>query len=414
MTDYQHLGPEHPLVLSAAAAFDAWWDKYHPLAFLAETILSEIPAGADPDTVWTEFDGEYESSIVAGFHISGREEVSGYWFTSRPWSGQAGDRAIVTEVRQYCENRDRASREGVTCSDCPISTGLCSGVGNQWCEIPNLRYPGGAPAYSLDELVELLGAGYGDDTEAMKNRGNIAYGTGDVATARRWWEQAAAAGNTAAMSNLGVLAQNDNDPARARQWFEQAAIAGNAVAMFNLGNIAYGDEDLEESRRWWERAAAQGHSAAIENLKALPGDTVESEEKIVSDDLAEARAQFERWAKNYERVFSTAAFEDLEKRGVPQNLIWTVLDDNDGSCIVTNGVVTSGRMSVVGYHVTRRSWSDGDNLAIVSDVDVPCAVCDTSGEVDGIACADCEGFGSTWITLDHDPPRDSSVLDGLK
>ena len=268
MTDYQHLGPQHPVVLSAAGAFDAWWDMYQPLAYLTETVLSEIPPGVDPDTVWTEFDGEYDESVVAGLHTSGRDEVSGYWFTSRPWSDQDGGKAIVTEVRQYCENRDQASREGVTCLDCPISAGLCSGAGNQWCEIPNIRYPGGTPAYSVQELLEILGKVSGNDIEAMKNRGNKAFETGDVATARRWWEQAASAGNTDAMSNLGVLAQNEGDPARAHQWFEQAATAGNTVAMYNLGNIAYGEVDLPRAQEWWQRAADLGHSGAMRNLEA--------------------------------------------------------------------------------------------------------------------------------------------------
>lgn|GEM_PF-5692609 len=284
MTDYQHLGLAHPEVVSAAVAFDAWWEKYQPVAYLTETILTEVPAGVDPDTIWTEFDGEYDESFVAGLHNSGRDDVSGYWFTSLPCAEQDRRLTMVTEVRQYCENRD----QNVTCLDCPIATGLCSGSGNQWCEIPNIRYPGGAPVYSPEELLEMLGKVSGGEAVTMKNRGKIAYESGDVANARRWWEQAAAAGNTDAMSNLGVLAQNENDPAHAHEWFEKAANAGNTVAMFNLGNIAYGDKDLEEAQRWWELAADSGHMGAMKNLRAL---TSEEDHEKASNDPPDADSQ---------------------------------------------------------------------------------------------------------------------------
>lgn len=284
MTDYQHLGPEHPAVLSAVAAFDAWWDEYQPLAYLTETVLSEVPAGVDPGTVWTEFDGEYGQNIVPGFHSSGHDEVSGYWVTSRPWSEQDGDKAIVTEVRQYCENQDQAAREAVTCSDCPMAAGLCSGFGNQWCEIPNIRFPGGAPTYSVKELMEMLTKSAGDNPETMKDRGKLAYQNGDFATARHWWEQAAVAGNSDAMSNLGVLAQQDGDSARAQEWLEKAASAGNAVAMYNLGNIAHSEGELRRAEEWWQKAAGLGHSNAKKNLEALARHEQTSQETEGSGD----------------------------------------------------------------------------------------------------------------------------------
>jgi hypothetical protein len=158
VTDYQHLGPDHPKVLSAAAAFDAWWDKYQPVAYLTEATLTNVPEGVDPDSIWTEFDGEYGETFVPGLHQSGQDYVSGYWFTSRPCSEEDKGAMVITEVRQYCENHD-----DVTCSDCPMEKGLCSGIGNQWCEIPNIRYPGGAPAYSLEGLLETMGQGSGGD-----------------------------------------------------------------------------------------------------------------------------------------------------------------------------------------------------------------------------------------------------------
>ena len=59
----------------------------------------------------------------------------------------------------------------------------------------------------------------------------------DLDSARRWYEQAAAQGNTDAMHNLGVLLANRLDPPdldSARRWFQRAADAGNMRAAANL------------------------------------------------------------------------------------------------------------------------------------------------------------------------------------
>ena len=61
---------------------------------------------------------------------------------------------------------------------------------------------------------------------------------GDVAGARRLYEQAAAAGDTNSMVNRGLLAKDEGDVAGARAWYEQAAAAGNTDAKLNLGFLA--------------------------------------------------------------------------------------------------------------------------------------------------------------------------------
>jgi hypothetical protein len=54
--------------------------------------------------------------------------------------------------------------------------------------------------------------------------------TQDYATARHWWEQAAAQGNAWAQYRLGVLYQKGRgapqDDATAREWFEKSAVQG--------------------------------------------------------------------------------------------------------------------------------------------------------------------------------------------
>ena len=69
------------------------------------------------------------------------------------------------------------------------------------------------------------------------------------------------------MNSLGLLLKYD-DPGSARLWFEQAAAAGNTQAMVNLG-LLLSDSDPEAARRWYEQAAAAGDSSAMLNLGPL-------------------------------------------------------------------------------------------------------------------------------------------------
>jgi TPR repeat protein len=72
------------------------------------------------------------------------------------------------------------------------------------------------------------------DAEAQYNLGMLYYEghgvTQDYATARHWWEQAAAQGNARALYRLGVLYQKGRgapqDDATAREWFEKSAVQG--------------------------------------------------------------------------------------------------------------------------------------------------------------------------------------------
>jgi len=72
------------------------------------------------------------------------------------------------------------------------------------------------------------------DVEAQYTLGMLYYeGHGvrqDYATARHWWEQAAAQGHASAQYRLGVLYQKGRgvpqDAATAREWFEKSAVQG--------------------------------------------------------------------------------------------------------------------------------------------------------------------------------------------
>jgi TPR repeat protein len=138
---------------------------------------------------------------------------------------------------------------------------------------------------------------------AMNQQGNLyLYGKGvtqDYAEAKRWYEKAAAAGNSAAMNNIGyVYAQGKGvtqDHAKAKRWYEKAAAAGNSAAMNNIGyQYFFGNgvtQDYAEAKRWYEKAAAAGNSVAMNNI----GDLY-AQGNGVTQDYAEAKRWFEEAA----------------------------------------------------------------------------------------------------------------------
>ena len=71
------------------------------------------------------------------------------------------------------------------------------------------------------------------------------------------------------MRGLGVTKDN----AEAARWFQKAAAQGNSVAEVNLGWMyQHGlgvQEDKAQAAGWYEKAAAQGNSLAKSNLEAL-------------------------------------------------------------------------------------------------------------------------------------------------
>ncbi|TMQ25192.1 MAG: hypothetical protein E6K65_16850 [Nitrospirae bacterium] len=104
-----------------------------------------------------------------------------------------------------------------------------------------------------------------------------AWAQNDYKKARQWWEQAAAQGVSQAQYNLGQLHANGRgvpqDYATARGWYEKAAAQGNAWAQAQLGQLyANGrgvPQDYATARGWYEKAAAQGNAWAQAQLALL-------------------------------------------------------------------------------------------------------------------------------------------------
>jgi TPR repeat protein len=90
------------------------------------------------------------------------------------------------------------------------------------------------------------------DVQAMYTLGKSAFDQGRLDIARQWWEKGSAAGDTDSMVGMAGLEQ---EPA-AEQWLLKAAAAGDGMAMWNLGKFA---TSAEERRKWWNQAAEAGN-----------------------------------------------------------------------------------------------------------------------------------------------------------
>jgi hypothetical protein len=98
--------------------------------------------------------------------------------------------------------------------------------------------------------------------------------TPDYAEARRWFELAAAKGNSAAMNQLGGLYENGNglpqDYATAHHWYELAADKGNRDAMNQLGWFYQNGwdvpQDYAKALEWYGKASDNGNSQGTRNL----------------------------------------------------------------------------------------------------------------------------------------------------
>jgi localization factor PodJL len=102
----------------------------------------------------------------------------------------------------------------------------------------------------------------------------------DLATARRWTERAAMAGDVAAMHNLGLYFYEGDggpqDPAQAARWFRRAAEQGVRDSQFNLALLyakGYGvPRNLAEAYKWYLIAAAEGDDGARKSAADLRSD----------------------------------------------------------------------------------------------------------------------------------------------
>lgn len=114
--------------MSKTYTFDDWWDTFDPKpnkligdnhTYTFETYGAEYAevVNADPNTVWTEVDGDEGTYIVAGLHFVNRIH---YYITRKKWKDPYD--SVVTWLYKPCPN----SEEGECSNDCPECRGESS------------------------------------------------------------------------------------------------------------------------------------------------------------------------------------------------------------------------------------------------------------------------------------------------
>lgn len=131
---------------------------------------------------------------------------------------------------------------------------------------------GDSAPMKTDDLLSALAAqaasGERDAARALATLYYLGHGTAaDTDQAIRWWQTAAAAGDTTAAYNAGLLLVRDPTRAdAARGLLEQAAASGDVLACFVLGTHHAERGDHTAALTWLERAARQGYVPAQYNL----------------------------------------------------------------------------------------------------------------------------------------------------
>jgi hypothetical protein len=74
----------------------------------------------DVHTVWTEW--WRSNQFISNEYVSPDEsgEITGYYITPKPWTGEAGEAEIITVIWEDCEMCEGTGEdeEGEECSDC--------------------------------------------------------------------------------------------------------------------------------------------------------------------------------------------------------------------------------------------------------------------------------------------------------
>ena len=134
---------------------------------------------------------------------------------------------------------------------------------------------------SAEDLRTLHTQAVQGDAKTQNKLGGLYYrGQGvrqDYATARQWYEKAAAQGYALAQFNIGSLYHFGQgvpkDDAQARQWYEKAAAQGDAYAQFSLGALYLSGEgvpkDYVRAYKWLNLAASHSTSDAQKDAENI-------------------------------------------------------------------------------------------------------------------------------------------------
>jgi len=114
--------------MSKFMTYDKWEETYQPInntisKYPDDTLITFETYGeeyeavqkaheANPNTIWTEVDGDSGTYIVAGWHFVNRIH---YYITENPWEDEWTE--VPTWMERQCDCQDEAE-EGVYCDEC--------------------------------------------------------------------------------------------------------------------------------------------------------------------------------------------------------------------------------------------------------------------------------------------------------
>lgn len=129
----------------------------------------------------------------------------------------------------------------------------------------------GAGLRSLGLLLALVIAPVlAGDPAALTDKAAAAYRLGDLASAIKWYREAAEAGFAPAQAKLAFVLDHAEENEEAAAWFARAAAQGNAEGEFGLARmLAVGEgiaRDPAQALRWMKAAAEQDFPPALSGL----------------------------------------------------------------------------------------------------------------------------------------------------
>ncbi len=205
------------------------------------------------------------SPISGNFYFAGKAEPAAAGSTAAP--NQATQ---PVQVARFSPPNDPLLHDEIT--DCdrlaamPDDTGHPPNIPGVEVEKMNVA----AATTACNEAMRL----YPDVPRFVFEAGRVAIGRKDYATARRLYDQAAAAGYAMALNNIGIMYEGGEGElanyAEAARWYQKAVDAGEPIAMINLGWLYEQGQGVKKdyavARRLYATAMKAGVTGAMNNL----------------------------------------------------------------------------------------------------------------------------------------------------
>jgi Sel1 repeat len=214
------------------------------------------------------------SPISGNFYFAGKPQPAAAIASTTPASVTPEPPAATPTWEMRFSPPDDPLRQGIV-MDCdrlaamPYDTGHPPSLAGL--EVDKINVAAAAPACK-DAMQR-----YPDVMRFVLEAGRVANARKDYAEARRFYEQAAAAGYAMAYNNIGALYEGGNGTpvnyVEAARWYQKGADAGEPIAMVDLAwqyNTGHGvKKDYAEAIRLNEAAVKAGVPSAMNNLAMI-------------------------------------------------------------------------------------------------------------------------------------------------